>query len=249
MKSIHCAILALLLLAFVIMPAVALNGNSYDGKDDLTSGLYVSTISGAPTDGALYLALETRALTSIPTRSIAIAPYGPEPVQHVTLGVNGMADYRLPPGEYEVILPIGHGSDVNQPNTWKQESQKVTISAGQNSYVTFIGAGVPAGTGLEDSFVLKDATVDGDLIGVQIWFWYYAGALHFTIDNPNKVPVRVDITAVIAGNQPLPPFGPKVVTFTPTYTVNAGTSTRDLAISEFFSGIPALSVTSITSAA
>ena len=74
-------------------------------------------------------------------RYVSIAPYGPEPVVHPVIGLNGIGDIRLPAGQYYVVLPYGHGSGFEM-DTWKPEAFDLTIKDGQTSYAPFIGAGL-----------------------------------------------------------------------------------------------------------
>jgi hypothetical protein len=72
-------------------------------------------------------------------RYVSIAPYGPEPVIHPEISLNGQGDITLPAGQYYVVLPKGHGSGYDM-DTWKPEAFDITIASGTTT-VTFIGAG------------------------------------------------------------------------------------------------------------
>ncbi len=126
MKTNHIAALALLALMLIVPAAIAVN----------TTPAPVQT-------GTLKLSIQRLDNYDQGSwdRYISIAPYGPEPVIHPYLNMNGIGDIALPAGQYYVVLPKGYGSGFDM-DSWKPEAFDITIAAGQTSYVAFIGPGL-----------------------------------------------------------------------------------------------------------
>jgi hypothetical protein len=251
MIKVNTLIIAVLMIAMIVVVAPVLADNADPGNHSSGQSMYTSKVAAPPTDdanagkGSIYVAIETMGVADLDARHVSIAPYNNSEVINLEVGVNGRGDVRVPAGKYYLVLPKGHGSSTDV-NTWKQETADVTVGEGYAAYVTFIGAGSSAsGTPV---FVPKDATASGTLEGVTIFFWYYADKIELNIYNPNAVPVHVDITATLTGQQPFPPFGPKVKIYTPGYDVPAGDTTKHIDVDELFFHTPTLSVSAITSA-
>ena len=208
MKPLHALIALMMLACCLAVPVLA--QNSYSGIDvwqENAALMKEKYVMPAPdqneidsmTNGALFISVSTRGCIDERARQIRIAPYDADPVIEAELGVNGLYDTRLPAGKYQVVLPIGQGSDVNQPNTWKQETTEVTIIPGQRVDVNFIGAGQACGAGEEPAATCKIVITRaqyGDIDchteevcedvsnEVTQWLYFSHGTWHVRCNNP-----------------------------------------------------------------
>jgi hypothetical protein len=131
----------------------------------------------------------------------------------VEIHPDGELSLRLAPGKFTAYLRNGNGG---QP-----ESQSFEIIRGETTRVTFLGHAVGA-------FILQDATVTGKIKPVRVLCWDVPNSLdgvRITIDNPNAIPVNVDVTATTHGK--LFKFG------APWYWI------EDITRSATYNGVPA----------
>jgi len=185
----------LLALALIVAPAIASNNYDYQSP-------YESKYAAVPLDaneiqsrttGLLTISITTAGCLDADSSTYVVAAYRGEYISEGQVGVNGIADLRLEPGDYFVRLAKGTGS-AHDANTWKAEEQTVHISAGQRAYVTFIGSGSPCGLTaaqpepepeLNCPQISDEELVDG--------FYEKNQWLHFTLENLNDFPMFVNI--------------------------------------------------------
>jgi hypothetical protein len=128
-------------------------------------------------------------------------PLTPENLKNLMPVGDNTSLYLQPDGTYsERFVPCDILVTLLDGNAGQPEYQLASIHPGETSYISFIGHAVTS--------PIRDVTVEGAIKPIIIHIFRLhipvpnsLDAVEITIENPNSVPVNVDVTAAVTGDK------------------------------------------------